>query len=1110
MSTVTACNEGPSELDDYVSIGGRSSLNAKFMDILGLVSVSTLTESFLGYMNKDFAHKLYHSVRTVVGYDPNKVATAYQYVLDFAKTLILRVTDCIKLGSLDPLYKEEMSPVEWVDTCNAFLCEPVLKEGLGTAQVFMDRKHSGAIPRFFKNRLPLDMLPAACEMLITEGKRIITYLERTGAAPNASNSIRAMLTRLTDEKYRLSATQTNGRFREQPLGIYIFGKAGTGKSSIISALTSVISAEVGVPLGPDHTFNLMTNSNFDDGFNAFTAHVVADDIDQALGNASLGQTNYAARIIDLINVKPTQIECARVEDKGKVFARPYSVTFASNQEHPDVGKYIKDPSAFYRRFQMKIETVVKPKFATPEAPIPVEHAQPMRGGRHGVNPARPPEIVVGGSIDAEKVKLYPGEDPVEYRVWLYRGGKYVLYRDSLLSRIELLTLVRDTFATYWADQVEQTKKANSVEAGICEVCGLVGSVHLHPCKIENQALSLPNAQTKYLSLKLGVPEFTDFEMSFVLAACALFATQFQGVTVVFLASLALLLTILRFKHIFSFVKGLVLLIVYRLIIKQFCPSIVLTNYISLLGLLSRDDLVDCLQLHELKRKKEAMTRLSAYAPTLKILLSVVVLLKAAHYLYRSGTTPSPAQEMLVARRKDDTANRFTVNKFAWSSVAKDPHPGVSYSNVARTTSREELSAKIRTSLWKMTTDLGTTNALRIDGDVYVANAHAFGKSDDLGRGLVLSNGDKMTIKMRKGSQIVSYEIVFGRNAFKLPMRDLVVFSCLVTAPAQKGASLLEYIPYQSLQQIKQYDSGVLIVPDSFATEVVEHLFAVGPKYSTLAGQAGLPILSYSGVTEAGDCGAPLLAVSNNDLLLVGLHFSKVTTLLNGVSCSEELIRYDIERCIVKLREHGYGNKYVSSTYELTGAFDVVDGHAETENDVHVVPLVEKSSVRVLTARQDVPFAVVGTIDEKVTNTTLKTSFRETLAHSIWRPFFVERGVPVEKFSYPIFSGTMIGDEWHDPYTVNLAAMRNVSGSPEIWDSAVVDYLTGASELSGWDLVRPLTFDEALRGVPPTIRPVDLTTSSGPPYGEPKSRHVKRDPDGDYKINADVRKHSEWV
>jgi len=238
-------------------------------------------------------------------------------------------------------------------------------------------------------------------------------------------------------------------------------------------------------------------------------------------------------------------------------------------------------------------------------------------------------------------------------------------------------------------------------------------------------------------------------------------------------------------------------------------------------------------------------------------------------------------------------------------------------------------------------------------------------------------------------------------------------------------------------------------------------------------------------TKQGDCGAPLLLFFGTTFTWAALHGCIDNY---GVTMAEEVVRSEVEYAIDVLQAR------------VPAVPDVVVDLSQLEKNGRPVDfqgLPAKSSLAVARTYSTIPLEVVGTLVNKVTEMTTKTSIRPSMYAADVVDLEVEVMGRSGCFAPPVFNGHMVVkddvERWVDPFTLNLEATINKGGHPALWDLAVNDYVHGVEELVERDSVRVLTDYETVLGIDgTTLGGTNLHTSAGAPWFTTKESCVDID------------------
>ncbi|DAZ87503.1 TPA_asm: polyprotein, partial [Neosmilaster georgianus associated picornavirus 4] len=148
--------------------------------------------------------------------------------------------------------------------------------------------------------------------------------------------------------------------KHEPLMVYIHGKPGTGKTSMLEHLYTDVYKTLDEGILPRHdVFSRATTSEFWDGYAGQKVFVIDDFlqvIDEKLRSEQMMQ------IIEIGSRNAMKLNMASLEDKKATYFQSELVLITAQERFsPNLIKgYIQDPEAFYRRLHIEVQVVVNP------------------------------------------------------------------------------------------------------------------------------------------------------------------------------------------------------------------------------------------------------------------------------------------------------------------------------------------------------------------------------------------------------------------------------------------------------------------------------------------------------------------------------------------------------------------------------------------------------------------------------------------------------------------------------------------------------------------------------------------------------------------------------
>jgi len=166
--------------------------------------------------------------------------------------------------------------------------------------------------------------------------------------------IKQTYTRLTNMLQTMHVDTADGSLRKQPFCVYLYGPAGSGKTTYaIKLAIKLLKAKYGETKKSDIVILNETDS-FQSEYRSYHKVVIFDDFAQQMSTAPEA-TNHYRKLIDFVNnVRKTCLN-PNVEMKGIVQIQPEVVIITSNVE-PSYGysSYVRSLDAILRRFNYVI------------------------------------------------------------------------------------------------------------------------------------------------------------------------------------------------------------------------------------------------------------------------------------------------------------------------------------------------------------------------------------------------------------------------------------------------------------------------------------------------------------------------------------------------------------------------------------------------------------------------------------------------------------------------------------------------------------------------------------------------------------------------------------
>lgn len=265
-------------------------------------------------------------------------------ILGLVAFLLKHGRQCMIAGSLEPMFIDGDTVSEWLTGVKQLKVD---FEFLGNPEAVGDSVHD------FLYRL---------DKRIEEGKSVGKFLHHSSLEYRTVNSMTFDLD--TMKKRYLSFTAASA-VRKQPLGIFLYGTPGIGKSSLIEMLYDFDAKRRGRNPDPACKFQFNAYEEYMTNFKSWMHTIILDDVAQHSPSKIQGVDPSLAVMLRFIN---NQAECppqAAIEDKGKTPILADLVLVTSNKNDLNIPIYYPASYAVYRRIPYRIEPIVKEQYRKP-------------------------------------------------------------------------------------------------------------------------------------------------------------------------------------------------------------------------------------------------------------------------------------------------------------------------------------------------------------------------------------------------------------------------------------------------------------------------------------------------------------------------------------------------------------------------------------------------------------------------------------------------------------------------------------------------------------------------------------------------------------------------
>lgn len=270
----------------------------------------------------------------------------YRMGVDFVHTMIDTVVfllqrglQCMKTGTLDPLYHSGSVYEKWFDKAQDLKRQSVLLNA--------PEEHGFTYFGFL----------ADLKEHIEKGDAIYRHAVRMGTAEKklVGNMVSDLKLIEAHQVTKRSALQE----RDAPFAVLLFGGSSVGKSTLTKMLFYQYGKTFGLPTESEFKFIRNANANFWDGFTSSQWCVQLDDIAFMHPNKAANGDATVMEMLQVVNNVPFVPDQASLEDKGRTPMKAKFVIATTNCENLNALHYFQTPLAVQRRLPFVLD--VRPK-----------------------------------------------------------------------------------------------------------------------------------------------------------------------------------------------------------------------------------------------------------------------------------------------------------------------------------------------------------------------------------------------------------------------------------------------------------------------------------------------------------------------------------------------------------------------------------------------------------------------------------------------------------------------------------------------------------------------------------------------------------------------------
>jgi len=265
-------------------------------------------------------------------------------MMDTLYFLCERGYQCIKTGSLDPIYHSGSSYEKW------FSKTVDLKQ---KSTLLNDPEAHGFTESGFLRDL---------DDVIEQGESIYQHATRIGHMERSS--VRNYVNDLKMIRSNELSSRKAREGRDAPFGILVSGNSSVGKSTIINILYNHFAKVRGLKNDDCFKYTKNPTANFWDGFKTSMWCLVLDDVGYLHPNCATSGDPSVMEIIQIMNNVAYVPDQASLSDKGRTPLRCKLCIATTNTIHLNAQFYFACPIAVRRRMPNILDMKVKPEYST--------------------------------------------------------------------------------------------------------------------------------------------------------------------------------------------------------------------------------------------------------------------------------------------------------------------------------------------------------------------------------------------------------------------------------------------------------------------------------------------------------------------------------------------------------------------------------------------------------------------------------------------------------------------------------------------------------------------------------------------------------------------------
>jgi hypothetical protein len=424
--------------------------------IMGFSALSVVSFLELGGGDEVWAGRV-KALKTILSSKQSStIDTFVARLFTLLQTIFSKIKAVYQTGDLTFLFGGSMTLLEWHTWVFTILnCPEIIADDARPAYtaLFETKLRKGLYPSSLTKQLSPDESFEQLKVLLEEANKLtISYVGHDDLLRDLERGC----ARVRAELRTRELWQINGAYRVQPLGIFMAGPAGVGKSSFINGLHQGLGTLLELSIEPA-TIHRIQMLNFP-VFNSGQWFAVGDDLDMDPNPPA--DFNHARVAMDYINTTPLNMEAADIESKGKLWANFQVVAWATNHRNANLKGRLIDVAAFWRRFPLAIELTPRTEYCLP--------------GSATLSPA----LIPPGTLD-----VWSEISILKYSPTLINTGQpYTSYPYAVALRTSSLSeAIRFVHAEFLNFTSNARKGLSSPVGERCKLCGLSSAAHVVDC-----------------------------------------------------------------------------------------------------------------------------------------------------------------------------------------------------------------------------------------------------------------------------------------------------------------------------------------------------------------------------------------------------------------------------------------------------------------------------------------------------------------------------------------------------------------------------------------------------------------------------------------------------